>query len=252
MATKITLTQYLGLVTPAWLKGLWGQRWINALGGKQDALVTHAKDGTKSRYPDIAPSGALPYIGDERGIEKAPGESDADYRLRLWGAWETWQWSGTSIGVYNGLVTCGLTVSDWLGTPWWSWLSTWPETGHVWIMNAADWTDCPDGDDDPAHWARFWVVIDGYAEGFSSDGTWGSGGTWGDGGAWGFGSSPTAAEVERWKRVIRKWKGAHATCPAILVITSSGSWGDVWGMPGVWGGSGTWGGSVVHITVGES
>lgn len=257
MATKITLTQYLSIFTADYIRGVWGQRWISAMGSKLAALELWAKDGVKARMPTMAPSGGLQYLAKERGIERAVGETDAGFRTRLWGAWETWKWSGTDIGVYRGLETCGFTVSTWLTEPWFSWPTSWPEDGHVWIFHANDVLGAqPDGDADATHWARFWVVLDAYAEGYRpTTQTIGDGSLIGEGYAIGMMhvDDPTcAAQTARFGPVVRKWKGAHSTCPAIFMILSDGGWGDIIGPFGQLIGSGaTIGGTVAEVPVGE-
>lgn len=252
---KITLTQLLYKKTPPWLLGPWGIKWVNVLGGKADDLLTWAKDGVKARFVLECPDDALPAIGYERMIERAPGESYDNWRQRLWGAWETWKWAGTDRGIYNALGLLGWTISPWVYESLYSWPINWPTSGLVWILPASSWGgDCPDGDNDPTHFARFWVVADGYAMGYRTDGTWADTGTWDDGGAWDFSDATTAEEVARWKQVIRKWKHSGTTCPEILMVLSDGGWADIWAPLGAWDGSdeGTWQGTVLRIPVGEA
>jgi hypothetical protein len=257
MATKITLTEYLGLVTPAWLKGTWGQKWIDGLGGEVDDLVTWAKDGIKSKFPDIAPAGALMYISRDRGIERAIGEEDASFRTRLWRAWETWQWSGTTMGVYYGFESCGFTLSTWITDPWFEWPEDWQATGTVWIVGFNQMVgQAPDDDNTTTHWARFWVALDGYAEGYRETSEFiGDGSLIGEGYAVGIDNvdDPTVAdEIVRWSRVIRKWKGSHSTCPSIFLILSAGGWGDIiWPFGALIGDGQTIGGTVIDLEVGE-
>jgi hypothetical protein len=252
---KITLTQLLYKKTPPWLLGEWGQKWVTQLGGKFDELLTWAKEGVKLRFVLECPDEALIAHGYERMIERAPGESYDDWRDRLWAAWETWKWAGTDRGIYNAFSVIGWTISPWITEPMWSWPPGWADTGLMWILPAMAWGgDCPDQDNDPTHFARFWILADGYALGYETDGTWGDPGTYDDGGAWDFSDATTADEVDRWKRMIRKWKDSQATCPEILMIMSDGGWADIWAPIGQWDAAdeGTWQGTVLRIPVGEA
>jgi hypothetical protein len=250
---QVTLLQILGQATVDYLKGKWGGRWITALGNETNKLTTWAKDGVKSRMPTIAPSGALQYLSRERGIERAPGESDASFRIRLHAAWDTWKWSGTDLGVYYGLEACGFEIGKWSLEPWFSWPSTWPETGHVWIFSYnAVAGESPDDFNDPLHAGRAWIVADGYAHGvgYSTQ-------VVGDGSVVGGGETITIdtpfVEVERWRQSVRKWKGSHVTYPKMFIIMSSGGWGDIIAPFGtIVGGGQVINGEVEEIIIGEA
>lgn len=249
----ITLKQHLSRVTPDFLKGKWGAKWIDGLGDHANDLTTWAKDGVKSKFPTIAPSGALMYLGSERGIERASEETDAEYRVRLWQAWDTWKWSGTDLGVYYGLESCGFTVSNWSTLPWFTWPVTWPEPGNVWLFSYnAVAGYAPDNDNTATHAGRFWVAINGYAEGINESlYTVGGGLVVTTSGA-AIGLNIRAAAVDRWRRTIRKWKGSHMTCPSIFLVLSTGGWSDIIGPFGQLVGSGATVGAVVgEVIVGE-
>jgi hypothetical protein len=251
--TKITLPQIQSYNTPAWLKGRWGTRWLSALGDSLSDLTSWAKDGVKCRFPTLAPSGALRYLSVERGIERYPGETDAEFRVRLWSAWDTWKWSGTDLGVYYGLEACGFTVSNWSTDPWFTWPSTWPEIGHVWMFSYNDVAGyAPDDDNTATHAGRFWIAIDGYAEGINESlYTVGGGLIVGTSGA-AIGLNVSAAKVDSWRRSVRKWKGSHMTCPSIFLVLSDGGWGDIIGPFGQLVGDGATVGAVVgEVIVGE-
>jgi len=178
-------------VTPPFLRGKWGTRWVSAIGSVVDVLRDRAKYGVKARFITMCPDDAVAALGRERQIDRAPGDTDDVYRSRVDAAWLTWTWSGTDEGVYAGLGAVGLTVATWVNEVWGAWPNNWPGDSNVWIVSAAQWGIPPGGDADPTHFARFWVVVDAYAEGWVVDTElWGDPGDWGDGGVWGL-SSPT-------------------------------------------------------------
>lgn len=51
-----------------------------------------------------SPNDVLPKFGSERRLPKYPRESENEYRLRLWGAWEIWASAGSNTCV-NGQLT---------------------------------------------------------------------------------------------------------------------------------------------------
>jgi len=107
----MSFTDILTRYTPPWLLGVWGRRWVTAIGGLSDDLVDSVQTAAMCPLPLEAPDDALSYIGWERMLPQVPDEADADYAQRLWGAWETWKWSGTDTGFLNAFETLGWTVT---------------------------------------------------------------------------------------------------------------------------------------------
>src|SRR4051812_12753932 len=91
------------LVMPGWLRGLWGKRFSVGLGKRMDALVQSFRDAVTARLPgtsngvNIAPGSALDLQGQERGLPRAPSETDPAYAARLEGAWDAWQGDNTPL-----------------------------------------------------------------------------------------------------------------------------------------------------------
>ncbi len=248
-----TLVDSLADATPPYLRGRWGSLWITALGGVLNDLRDRAKYSVKARFILDCPSDAVAPLGRERRIDRAPGDTDDVYRSRVDAAWATWRWSGTDEGVYQGLASVGLTVATWVSQDWGAWPTNWPVDSNVWIVSARQWGTPPGGDDDPEHFARFWVVVNAYAEGWVLDtDLWSDPGNYDDGGVWDL-VTPDAAVFDALRQTIRKWKHSGRTCPAILAIASGGGWADIWGPLGCWDDSdeGVWGGDVRELTVGE-
>ena len=202
---------------PAWAQGPWGTKWWQTVGGVFDLLKVAAKDAVKARWPMSAPDDAVETIGRERMIDRGPSESLNSHRSRVDAAWTTWVWAGTETGVWAGLVALGLPL--------------------VSVLEDFEWSAW----DDHSYWSRFWVVIGPNAlwtiDYWAGDGTlWG-----GADDTWGSTASPDQIRIVR--RVIRKWRAAHAIpVEAITVWVEGDIWGpaEVWGADAGWGGAGTW------------
>jgi hypothetical protein len=214
---------------PTWLQDDNGGAWLQAFGLALDEQIDFIKQAIQARMPLIAPVDALGSIGAERQIDRAFfGDTDAEYRQRLFDAWETWTLAGTALGLLRALddvnyvftaeqrnflefsldVNRNLVRVDrgylWeFGFPagFWSIFSV--------VMKTADI---------PAHWTS---IVDPPTDV----------------------SAPTKAEVNFLRGIIRKWKPAKAVLDRIIVITSGIIWGfpvtRVWGpaTPWVWGGT---------------
>lgn len=85
-------------VVPPWLQERVGGAVLSSIGATADSLLDRARDGVRLRFP--GPGGdesAIPYIGRDRRIIRAPGEDVATYAGRLIGWWEAHRRRG---GVY--------------------------------------------------------------------------------------------------------------------------------------------------------
>jgi len=176
-------SEYEVELAPPWLRGLWGERWHQAMGLVKDALAEGALQAVKARFLRGSPSDSLSYAGTDRQIERAPGESDDNYRARLQKAFTTWRLAGTNKGIIEALKVIGFP--------------------SVTIFENKDWAASPD----PTAWWLFWVML---LSPLPFDGPWklGDGTKLGEK-PLGFGSAKDAALLELIRRVIRKWKAAH-------------------------------------------
>lgn len=55
--------------------------------------------------------GAAALIGKERKLPRFTGESLANYKLRLWGAWDAWEYAGTEKGILGQLQAAGMSTT---------------------------------------------------------------------------------------------------------------------------------------------
>lgn len=183
----------LDRLTPPWLLDAVGAAWQRVLGEAQDALIEAAKAAALAGYPEHAPADALPVIGDERRIERGPGESEDSYRERLRTSFEAWVWSGTKRGLLAAFHAAGFPLVE--------------------TITNREWDPAPpDGDVD--RWARFWLVI-GQPHGMQPL-AWDDGWDWDDTGLT-YDSTATPEDIERLKRLIRTWQPGHARCAGLVL-----------------------------------
>jgi len=183
---------------PPWLRGRWGEAWARAQGLAKDLLAEGAVQAVKARFLRDGPPDALAYAGTDRQIERGPAESDASYRARLRGAFETWRLAGTNKGILTALAVIGFT--------------------KVAIYENKDWAP-----GDPRWW-RFWIVVEPphpFTTWMLGDGT--KLGTK----LLGLDAGGTAA-LDLFRRVVRKWKAAHTTCEHIIIVLSGSLHGTGW------------------------
>lgn len=102
------------LNAPPWLQGPNGGAWQAEFGGAKDEVLDRARLGVLARMPGKilreqggaeveAPADALDLIGADRETPRAPGESSADFALRLLAVWATNQYLGGPYGLLKAL-----------------------------------------------------------------------------------------------------------------------------------------------------
>jgi hypothetical protein len=209
-----TYREYLEETAPPWGDEFW-RRLHSVLGVLHNTYAEGATQATRARFIAEAPADALDYIAEERGIERGALETLAQFRERLEQSFEAYQYAGTEKAIKDQLAAVGYS--------------------GVVIYEDSDWTwDSSAG----TNWWRFWVVFpEGTLLTTAPPAYWGSGtfGTF----AWG--GSITIAQYQQIRRIVDKWKPAHAQLVNIIVIHD----GELWGDGHVWG-SGTWGGSASY------
>lgn len=114
----------------------WGRRLLGFMAAVHDVCADGVTHATGCRFPKHAPSDALTPLGRDRVLLRGPGESDEQYRARIVGAWEAWQWGGTSTGILSQLEAYGLSP--------------------VLIANYEWDAEYPHDSD---NWSRFWIVL---------------------------------------------------------------------------------------------
>lgn len=180
-------------LAPPWLRGNWGEKLVQAFAIVFDSIVEANFEAGAAGTLDAPtfPHEALEYIGHERLVERYPAESDATYKARVKGAWESWQQAGTR-HLVRELAAAGFTATIKL-TYDWNWDSAVGEGGGPW-------------------WSRFWTVITVHSW---APVYWGASRRWGEG-VWGCDASQP--EAETLLRIIRKWKPAHMFPITVVVL----------------------------------
>jgi hypothetical protein len=188
----------------------------------KEAYLEAAKRAVKARFPQFAPSDALDKVGENFQIDRAFAGSDSIFVAQLMKAWATWGAAGTKPGMLSALNAAGLT--------------------NVTVWEKFQWTETY-----PNRWWRFWIVArppfpwncDPLA-----DGLWGSPGSWNDGGVWATGIPQN--DWARMRRIIRKWKPAHAQCESLILLLN----GELFGTrTGTWGAQQSWNGNAVYLGI---
>lgn len=204
---------YVSTLFPAWLLGPMGQGFALAFGQIKDAAKDAAKEAVKARFPLLAPADALPSIGSDRLLERG-AQTEAAFRAYLAEAFDLWSAGGTATGIEAAVDVLGYG------------------TATVYDAHAIGLGPDPTPS---SSWAKFIVYLDGHP--WASDGIWDDPGTWDDGGTWD--STAPLAAASAILRAVRRWKGAHALCVAVVL-----PFGDteLWDLPigGIWDDPGTW------------
>lgn len=110
----MSVLDWLTTRLPKPARGPRGLAWVGVVAGRVDELVTNARTSAKLDLPAHTLDEALPYVGADRVIARAPGEDLDAYRARLAGAWESWSWVGTRYGIARavGLLDVGTPQVD--------------------------------------------------------------------------------------------------------------------------------------------
>jgi hypothetical protein len=192
------------------------------LGTEKDIEYERARQGMLSNNPITCPPDALPYIGQERGLPQAVGETTANYRLRLKAAWDRadgWLFAGSHGSLLFALQRAGFPQGDPAGAhimqhiKLYSWLvgSTVTFGTHV------DWGF---GAPLPSQWQQFGIIFGADVAGLSAG----------------------TALANVLNTLVAAWKPAKAQYMGCWVVVSGSIWG--WPIGVTWGAGGrTWGGT---------
>lgn len=221
------------------LAGEGSQDWQGAHGRLADALVAQWRAATKSAFPELAPSDALPVIGAELGIPRSPFDTDTQYALKLRRAWEVWPFAGTPLGLLLALEAAGYPAGM---------VTLVQQEAHAFQLGAATlatdqrlvqlslsggrWTFSGS----PVLWNRFGVL---FGDSANLPAGWAAGAVSPPTGA----TNPTLNEVNGIIRLVNKWRRSAAIFQWVKVVTAGHYWGQIglnWGAGGL-----TWGGSTV-------
>jgi hypothetical protein len=210
-------------------KTLHGDAWrargtttvLEELGGEKDVQVDRGRQCVLANFPDQGPADAVPYVGADRMLPQAVGETLANYRERLRTAWDAtsgWSFAGSHGSVLLALARAGFPTGLASGaviiqrTARYSYLNA----GVVTFGSHSGWTF----DASPIRfWNQFGIIFGADVAGLS-DGT---------------------ALGKQFNAIVRTWKPAKARFMGTWIVVSGTLWG--WPLGVTWGAGGRlWGG----------
>jgi hypothetical protein len=106
--------------SPPWLLGALSGGFVGVVLGLMADTIAEGM-GAAVRMPwllePLSPPDILPFVGKERKLPRYPGESQDQYRVRMHGAWEAYQYGGDESAIIGQLAKAG-----WVGAriydPW--------------------------------------------------------------------------------------------------------------------------------------
>lgn len=213
---------------PRWLLRNQGAAWLRASGDAKDEALARLKAAVKVRFLSMASHGALEAAGDERLLDRAAGETDASYVVRLRNAWNLWRFGGTATGLLTALRDLGyasaiVVVSAGYFYQW---------SGGIVIRTQVPVVPATPGFTlaGPGIWNRFAVIFPAPPTGWITK------------------PADDDLRVELIRRTIRRWKSGFSRCAGFVVLVSGHVWG--WPSPRLWGGtSDKWGAANWHYAV---
>lgn len=106
--TRSTFVQwYRGLPIPWLVSGPNGQAEGGTWPAVVDQQIVRLDAARKVAYPDFTPSDAVPHLGGDRKLVQGPVESEANFRIRIKGAWDDWARAGTWLELLVQLYWAG-------------------------------------------------------------------------------------------------------------------------------------------------
>lgn len=209
---------YVERLSPPWLAGFFGTRFmIGMVGVVADLLLEAVEQATTVGWLNrkTLPVDALKDIGENANIQRVTGETNDNYKSRLFRKWELWEESATSKFAENSFTPFGVAAAD------------------ITLKTTRDWVV-----DDSPNWSRWWIILDGSAGNLPwSELLW-NGFAWGTPGTT-WGTTATQEEIFGVIRLLCKWKSAHEIGVEIIILYGATLWGhgDPWGSPRTWNSS---------------
>jgi hypothetical protein len=191
--------------SPTFLQGYFGSRYMFCMAVMWDALSDAALLAVRARFPDCAPDDALPYLAQDRQIDRGPNEPRASYNQRLIEWLDLWIHAGGQPSILQALSSYFLPATTTIETV----NDTTTDDLTAWDVSVAGVQPPTHYLEDPGNWnwddqripGRSWVII--------YNGPWSLTDTWGDGSVWGDADvTPTAEEAGALRAQIAKFKAA--------------------------------------------
>lgn len=192
----------------------------SAVGDFADQLEARVDSAVKQRFPRWTSKGGLAALGDERGLSKPYGGTDAQYAEKLQNAWDIWPKAGTPLGLLRALRDDGYEVE--FVTKAGRHFTLPPDGNSVTIRNMGPWIF----QTGLAFWNTFALVVRAPFPG---------------------GAIPaqSSGEGQAFLSTVEKWRFAHARLGEVVWVASGLTWGtfpagSTWAAPGraTWGSGG--------------
>jgi hypothetical protein len=196
--------QYAVDLSPPFLQGPNGQKWLRGFNQHLDDLLDDTKEGVKARFPDNAAD-----AGSDSRIPRYLAETDAGYADRLKGRFTYHRASGVEQGLLDDLIGLGFSDITLMEYHDWPADTVDPNVHH----SPGDWYDSTGA---TPWWSRFWVFIGQY-DGASIP----TGGVLGTGilGTMVLGFDIPSDVVAMAVDAIRRRKPAHALFASLALLT---------------------------------
>lgn len=187
--------QFQGDLAPAWLQNPRGRAWNEASGKTKDEFIDAVTDAVQARFVQAAPIDALGLLASDRLLERYPQETNTIFRARIAGAWDVWEFAGTTYGLEQVLLQAGWNCSI---------IEHWRTDSSI--------------------WAEFSVIV--YAVAITPN-PWGTG-VWG---VFAWGGNPQAIPTSSLRKLINKFKAGHSKIRELRIAAPNAF---IWGQS-AWG-----------------
>lgn len=104
MAKSAQQRETVRRLSPPWLAGGFGERFLYAIGLASDVLLEKMDEAMKAHLPTYADPSALPAIGADRVMAQGVSELATSFAQRLKRAFDAWQRAGSSLAVLDQTV----------------------------------------------------------------------------------------------------------------------------------------------------
>lgn len=248
MARK-TFREWIRDISPGWLRGDVGERFMYPFGAILDMLEQWGTDGTYARYPGLGTPTGLSYTGRDRGIRRGISEPDNAFARRqrrtildkktAGGAFTLLQ----QVRGYLDQYAVRVRTVDNSG----NWFTIEADGTQVYNGNQGNWDwDSETNPSAATEWSRWWLII------YPLDsGLWPKSPSWGDPALWGgtwedtpglcFGNQATPEQVASVRAICREWGGDTGRQLVRIIIAYDEDSFDPEGAPGAPLPDGWWG-----------
>lgn len=90
-------------LAPPWLLDANGQAFLGTLGTALDVLLTKGDQASRAALPGYGDDNFIPFQAADRLLVQGPGESNANFIVRLQGALDAWRRAGSRLSILNQL-----------------------------------------------------------------------------------------------------------------------------------------------------